>query len=81
MWTVRAPEFDPSFRDAGHRRWGYIVGHAWPGGPAVANKFGDGAETRAMDDKKIRESVEAMKHALVDHVPYAKAIGMQVINV
>ena len=33
-----------------------------------------------MDDEKIRESVEAMRHALVDHVPYAKAIGMTVTD-
>ncbi len=33
-----------------------------------------------MDEKTIRENIEAMRDMLVSHVPFAKAIGMEVVD-
>ena len=35
---------------------------------------------RSMDDKTIKENIEMMKDVLISHVPFAKAIGMEILD-
>jgi len=39
-----------------------------------------GAKAKAMDEKTIKENLEMMREVLISHVPFAKAIGMEILD-